>query len=29
MKNGDTIFSLFLESLGVPHTPEYLSLIHI
>lgn len=23
MKNGDTIFSLFLESLGVPHTPEY------
>lgn len=23
MKNGDTIFSLFLESLGVHHTPEY------
>ncbi len=23
MKIGDTIFSLFLESLGVPHTPEY------
>ena len=23
MKKGDTIFSLFLESLGVPHTPEY------
>lgn len=23
MKNGDTIFSIFLESLGVPHTPEY------
>lgn len=23
MKNGDTIFSLFLESLGVTHTPEY------
>lgn len=23
MKNGDTIFSLFLESLGVPHTPVY------
>lgn len=23
MKNGDTIFSLFLESLGVPHTPKY------
>ena len=23
MKNGDTIFSIFLKSLGVPHTPEY------
>lgn len=23
MKIGNTIFSLFLESLGVPHTPEY------
>ena len=23
MKNGDTIFSIFLKSLGVTHTPEY------